>query len=97
VIDQIRLRDGPQTAQTITSPCAAAGTASAHDARSMTCLDDLIGILSAALARSAERDDAKAQAEVRQAANTAMDAIDAHAGRGVRRAADSPGRALAPA
>jgi hypothetical protein len=44
---------------------------------SMSVLHDQIGILSVALARWVERDDAKAQSEVRQAANTAMDAIDA--------------------
>jgi hypothetical protein len=43
----------------------------------MTVLHDQIGILGVALARWAERDDTKAQPEVRQAANTAVDAIDA--------------------
>jgi hypothetical protein len=43
----------------------------------MSVLHDQIGILGVALARWAERDDAKAQPEVRQAATTAMDAIDA--------------------
>jgi hypothetical protein len=43
----------------------------------MTVLHDQIGILGVALARWAERDDTTAQPEVRQAAYTAMDAIDA--------------------
>lgn len=43
----------------------------------MTVLHDQIRILGIALARWAERDDTTAQPEVRQAANTAMDAIDA--------------------
>ena len=43
----------------------------------MTLLHDRLGILGVALARWAERDDARAQPEVRQAANTTMDAIDA--------------------
>ena len=43
----------------------------------MTVLHDQIAILGVALARWAERDDTTAQPEVRQAANTAMDAIDA--------------------
>jgi hypothetical protein len=43
----------------------------------MTRLHDQLGILGVALARWAERDDTQAQPEVRQAANTGMDAIDA--------------------
>jgi len=39
-------------------------------------LEDLAGVLGVALARWATRDDSKAQPDVRQAANTAMDAID---------------------
>jgi hypothetical protein len=42
----------------------------------MTVLHDQVGILGVALARWAERDDTKAQPEVRQAANTAAAAID---------------------
>ena len=40
-------------------------------------LDDHNGILGVALAQWAARDDSKAEPEIRQAANTAMDAIDA--------------------
>lgn len=40
-------------------------------------LEDPTGVLSVALAQWAGRDDTKAQPEVRRAANTAMDAIDA--------------------
>jgi hypothetical protein len=40
-------------------------------------LEDHAGVLGVALATWATRDDSKAQPEVRQAANTAMDAIDA--------------------
>src|SRR5262249_54160003 len=40
-------------------------------------LEDLAAVLGAALAAWAARDDSKAQPEVRQAAGTAMDAIDA--------------------
>ena len=40
-------------------------------------LGDLAGVLAAALATWATRDDSKAQPEVREAANTAIDAIDA--------------------
>jgi hypothetical protein len=40
-------------------------------------LDGRLGALGAALALWATRDDSKAQPEIRQAANTAMDAIDA--------------------
>ena len=40
-------------------------------------LDDHLGVLGVALAAWATRDDSKAQPEIRQAANTAMDAIDA--------------------
>ena len=43
----------------------------------MSRLADLAGVLSGALAQWATRDDSKAQPGVRQAANTAMDAIDA--------------------
>jgi hypothetical protein len=39
-------------------------------------LEDLAGVLAAALATWATRDDSKAQPEVREAANTAVDAID---------------------
>ena len=39
-------------------------------------LEDHNGVLGVALARWAARDDTRAQPEVRQAANTAMDAID---------------------
>jgi hypothetical protein len=39
-------------------------------------IEDLAGVLGVALARWATRDDSKAQPEIRQAANTAMDAID---------------------
>lgn len=40
-------------------------------------LENLAGVLGAALAQWAERDDSIPQPEVRQAANEAMDAIDA--------------------
>lgn len=40
-------------------------------------LDDLAGLLGVSLAQWETRDDSKAQPEVRQAANTARDAIDA--------------------
>jgi hypothetical protein len=40
-------------------------------------LEDPVGVLSVALAQWETRDDSKAQPEVRRAANTAMDAIDA--------------------
>jgi hypothetical protein len=43
-------------------------------------LEDLAGVLGGSLALWATRDDAKAQPEVRQAANTAVDAIDAMLG-----------------
>src|SRR5262249_61673566 len=39
-------------------------------------LEDLAGVLGVPVARWATRDDSKAQPDVRQAANTAMDAID---------------------
>ena len=41
-------------------------------------LEDPMGVLSIALGQWEDRDDSKAQPEVRRAANTAMDAIDAH-------------------
>lgn len=40
-------------------------------------LEDPAGALSAALAQWEDRDDTKAQPEVRRAANTAMDTVDA--------------------
>ena len=40
-------------------------------------LDGHLGVLGVALAQWMARDDTRAQAEVRRAANTAMDAIDA--------------------
>jgi hypothetical protein len=40
-------------------------------------LEDPMGVLSIALGRWQDRDDNRAQPEVRKAANTAMDAIDA--------------------
>lgn len=40
-------------------------------------LEDPMGVLSVALVQWEDRDDTKAQPEVRRAANTAMDAIDA--------------------
>jgi hypothetical protein len=43
-------------------------------------LEDRAGVLGAALATWAARDDSKPQAGVRQAANTAMDEIDAMLG-----------------
>ncbi len=39
-------------------------------------LEDPMGVLAIALGRWEDRDDSKAQPEVRRAANTAMDAID---------------------
>ena len=39
-------------------------------------LENLAGVLASALAQWAERDDTKAQPEIRQAANTACAAID---------------------
>ena len=39
-------------------------------------LEDPMGVLSVALGQWEDRDDTKAQPEVRRAANTAMDAID---------------------
>jgi hypothetical protein len=39
-------------------------------------LEDPMGVLSVALGQWEDRDDAKAQPEVRRAANTAMDEID---------------------
>jgi len=39
-------------------------------------LEDPMGVLSIALGQWEDRDDSKAQPEVRRAANTAMDAID---------------------
>lgn len=39
-------------------------------------LEDQAGLLGVSLAQWATRDDAKAQPEIRRAANTAMDAID---------------------
>ncbi len=39
-------------------------------------LEDPAGVLAVALGQWEDRDDAKAQPEVRRAANTAMDAID---------------------
>ena len=40
-------------------------------------LDDPMGVLAIALGRWEDRDDTRPQPEVREAANTAMDAIDA--------------------
>jgi hypothetical protein len=40
-------------------------------------LEDLMGVLSIALGQWERRDDTKPQGEVRRAANTAVDAIDA--------------------
>ena len=40
-------------------------------------LEDPMGVLSVALGQWEDRDDSKAQPEMRRAANTAMDAIDA--------------------
>ena len=40
-------------------------------------IEDIAGVLGVALAHWATRDDSKAQPSVREAANTAMDAIDA--------------------
>ncbi len=40
-------------------------------------LEDPMGVLAVALAQWEDRDDSKAQPEVRRAANTAMDEIDA--------------------
>jgi hypothetical protein len=42
----------------------------------MTRLHDEIGTLGVALARWSERDDTRPQPEIRQAANTAVDAVD---------------------
>jgi hypothetical protein len=42
----------------------------------MTSLHDEIGILGVALARWSERDDTRPQPEIRQASNTAVDAVD---------------------
>jgi hypothetical protein len=60
-----------------TIPCERTATTAAERTDAPGRLEDHAGALSVALAIWATRDDSKAQPEVRRAANTAMDGIDA--------------------